>query len=246
MCGIERVPPPPPPPPPPPSVITMLRQCSLLSLLVLVTPHTITDREEAGQTVEDRWSQYRALLSDGGFLYNDSFIVVNDYDQSLDETNFDIDGDSNLEEVPKHGFENTLMGMVSALQDIQSKGDQMMSAITDQKKVLSRLRSEVAKAEERLEEAIKVTAAMEMKKNEAENEIKTAERSTRTLSQRKAEIKDELESLHREKETSLVKLETLKEELNRVNKEMKDLSNLRQSLQLKTSVTSAHFLAGPV
>ena len=42
--------------------------------------------------MEDRWSQYRALLSDGGFLYNDSFIVVNDYDQSLDETNFDIDG----------------------------------------------------------------------------------------------------------------------------------------------------------
>ena len=202
----------------------MLSRSSLLSLLLLLGQ----GQSEDMQTMEDRWTHYRTLVSDGGFLYNDSFIVVNDYDQTTMETNIETDSDTSVGDVPKLGFQNTLMGMVSALQDIQTKGDQMMAAISDQKEVLSKLRAEVAQAEERLAEAVKVTAVMEAKRNEAENEIKTAERNTRMLSQRKNEIKQELESLQQKKEASLIKLEDLKKELKEVNKEMKEISALRQ------------------
>jgi len=204
----------------------MLSNRSLPSLLLLVVWAHCQDL----QTMEDQWTHYRRLVSDGGFLYNDSFIVVNDYDQTTVETNIDTDSDTNVGDVPQLGFENTLMGMVSALQDIQTKGDQMMSAISDQKKVLSKLRSEVAKAEERLEEAVKVTAEIEMKRSEAEKEIKTAERNTRMLSRRKTEIKQEVETLQEKKEASLIKLEELRTELKEVNEEMKEVSLLRSNL----------------
>ena len=177
------------------------------------------------------------MVNDGGFLYNDSFIVVNDYDQSPEgsQTDADItDNPSSLnnlnQPLPKLGFENTLIGMVNALQEIQSKGDQMMTAINDQKAVLVKLRSEVGRAEARLEETIRVTADMEMKRSQAEKEIKTAERNTRMMSQRKNEITAELESLHQDREESRDQLQELKEELRKVNQEMTEVSKLRSSL----------------
>jgi len=183
-------------------------------------------------SVQDHWSQYRAIVNDGGFLYNDSFILVNDYDQSTDESQADLTDNLNTlnQPLPKLGFENTLMGMVAALQEIQSKGDQMMTAINDQKAVLVKLRSEVGRAEARLEETVRVTADMEMKRSEAEKEIRTAERNTRMMSERKEEITAELESLHQDREESRTKLDTLKEELRKVNLEMAEVSRLRSSL----------------
>ena len=180
----------------------MFSQWSLLPVMVLAQ----SDFDPHLDSVEDHWSQYRAIVNDGGFLYNDSFILVNDYDQYPDGSQEDAvitDNPSlnNLNQpLPKLGFENTLMGMVNALQEIQSKGDQMMTAINDQKAVLVKLRSEVGRAEARLEETIRVTADMEMKRSQAEKEIKTAERNTRMMSQRKNEITAELESLHQDRE----------------------------------------------
>ena len=163
---------------------------------------------------------------------NGTLPLVNDYDQSTDESQADLTDNLNTlnQPLPKLGFENTLMGMVAALQEIQSKGDQMMTAINDQKAVLVKLRSEVGRAEARLEETVRVTADMEMKKSEAEKEIRTAERNTRMMSERKEEITAELESLHQDREESRTKLNTLKEELRKVNLEMAEVSRLRSSL----------------
>ena len=85
----------------------------------------------------------------------------------------------------------------------------MMNAINDQKKVLVKLRSEVNKAENRLERAMKVTNEIEMKRSEAENEIKTAERDTRMLSRRKEDLESEIRNLDQEKDEMKTTLEAL-------------------------------------
>ena len=126
----------------------MLAHCTFLSLIVISTSDSDS---EAGEryidTVQTQWKQYRNLVKDG-FLYNDS-LVLNDYDELLSEIgDSDISNEASIGDIPKLGFESTLMGMVTALQEIQSKGDQMMNAISDQKKVLVKLKSEVFKTPE--------------------------------------------------------------------------------------------------
>jgi len=179
--------------------------------------------------VQQQWKQYRNLVKDG-FIYNDSFLVINDYEEILSDNN-DLAADpASLGDIPNLGFESTLMGMVNALQEIQSKGDQMMNAINDQKKVLVKLRSEVNKAENRLERAMKVTNEIEMKRSEAENEIKTAERDTRMLSRRKEDLESEIRNLDQEKDEMKTTLEALQEELSDVEEQMEAVSKLRSNL----------------
>ena len=131
----------------------MLAHCTFLSLIVIITSDSDysdnhfednDNNERYIETVQSQWKQYRNLVKDG-FLYNDSFVVINDYDDDLisDAGDSDIINDASIGDIPKLGFESTLMGMVTALQEIQSKGDQMMNAISDQKRVLVKLRSEV-------------------------------------------------------------------------------------------------------
>ena len=127
------------------SVAIMLAHCTFLTLIVIITSDSefIEERESYIDTVQSQWKQYRNLVKDG-FLYNDSFVVINDYDELIsDARDSDIINDASIGDIPKLGFESTLMGMVTALQEIQSKGDQMMNAISDQKRVLVKLRSEV-------------------------------------------------------------------------------------------------------
>ena len=128
----------------------MLAHCTFLTLIVIITSDSEfietadnEERESYIDTVQSQWKQYRNLVKDG-FLYNDSFVVINDYDELIsDAGDSDIINDASIGDIPKLGFESTLMGMVTALQEIQSKGDQMMNAISDQKRVLVKLRSEV-------------------------------------------------------------------------------------------------------
>ena len=123
----------------------MLAHCTFLTLVVIITGDSefIEEKESYIDTVQSQWKQYRNLVKDG-FLYNDSFVVINDYDELIsDAGDSDIINDGSIGDIPKLGFESTLMGMVTALQEIQSKGDQMMNAISDQKRVLVKLRSEV-------------------------------------------------------------------------------------------------------
>ena len=123
----------------------MLAHCTFLTLIVIITSDSDYNDESERyiDTVQSQWKQYRNLVKDG-FLYNDSFVVINDYDEFLsDAGDSDIINDASIGDIPKLGFESTLMGMVTALQEIQSKGDQMMNAISDQKRVLVKLRSEV-------------------------------------------------------------------------------------------------------
>ena len=123
----------------------MLAHCTFLTLIVIITSDSDYNDESERyiDTVQSQWKQYRNLVKDG-FLYNDSFVVINDYDELIsDAGDSDIINDASIGDIPKLGFESTLMGMVTALQEIQSKGDQMMNAISDQKRVLVKLRSEV-------------------------------------------------------------------------------------------------------
>ena len=130
----------------------MLAHCTFLSLIVIITSDSDysdnhfeeSDNDERYiDTVQSQWKQYRNLVKDG-FLYNDSFVVINDYDELISDIgDSDIINDASIGDIPKLGFESTLMGMVTALQEIQSKGDQMMNAISDQKRVLVKLRTEV-------------------------------------------------------------------------------------------------------
>ena len=123
----------------------MLAHCTFLILIVMITSDSDYNEESERyiDTVQSQWKQYRNLVKDG-FLYNDSFVVINDYDELIsDAGDSDIINDASIGDIPKLGFESTLMGMVTALQEIQSKGDQMMNAISDQKRVLVKLRSEV-------------------------------------------------------------------------------------------------------
>ena len=122
----------------------MLSCCVLVAaVLGLARGEAGTEQQQYLDTVQTQWKQYRNLVKDG-FLYNDSFVVLNDYDELLSEIGeSDISNEASIGDIPKLGFESTLMGMVTALQEIQSKGDQMMNAISDQKKVLVKLRSEV-------------------------------------------------------------------------------------------------------
>ena len=133
----------------------MLAHCTFLSLIVIITSDSDysdnhfeeSDNDERYiDTVQSQWKQYRNLVKDG-FLYNDSFVVINDYDELISDIgDSDIIHDASIGDIPKLGFESTLMGMVTALQEIQSKGDQMMNAISDQKRVLVKLRTEVLAA----------------------------------------------------------------------------------------------------
>ena len=136
--------------------IKMLSRVIILSLAVTVITDDASEdyNEKYIENVQNQWKQYRNLVKDG-FLYNDSFVVISDYDVTeTSDVHTDLNRDALLGEVPKVdaadvadipklGFESTLMGMVNALQEIQSKGDQMMNAIHDQKKVLVKLRNEV-------------------------------------------------------------------------------------------------------
>ena len=136
-----------------PSIVSL----TLLSSFILSSDNSefLEESDKYIDEVETQWKQYRNLAKDG-FIYNDSFIVFDDYEELVSEVNdynnnlydemmaADDAPPATLGDIPQLGFESTLMGMVNALQEIQSKGDQMMDAISNQKKVLVKLRTEVS------------------------------------------------------------------------------------------------------
>ena len=204
--------------------VTKMLSCCVLVAAVLgrVRGEAETEQQQYLDTVQSQWKQYRNLVKDG-FIYNDSIVVMSDYD----EAEAAVEAATNLGDIPKLGFETTLMGMVTALQEIQNKGDEMMLAISDQKKVLVRLRSEVDKAELRLAETTKVTQEIEMKRSEAESEIRSAERDTRMLSRRKESLEAEVARLDQERAEVTRRLEALQAEAAEVRAEMAEVRRVR-------------------
>lgn len=65
------------------------------------------------------------------------------------------------------------------------------------------------KAEQRLEEAMKVTQEVEIKRTEAETEIQSAERDTRMLSRRREDLETEVRELHTQRDIVQKTLESL-------------------------------------
>ena len=207
--------------------VTKMLSCCVLVAAVLgrARGEAGTEQQQYLDTVQTQWKQYRNLVKDG-FIYNDSIVVMSDYD----EAEAAVEAATNLGDIPKLGFETTLMGMVTALQEIQNKGDEMMLAISDQKKVLVRLRAEVDKAELRLAETTKVTQEIEMKRSEAESEIRSAERDTRMLSRRKENLEAEVARLDQERAEVSRRLEELQAEAAEVRAEMAEVTRVRGTL----------------
>lgn len=200
--------------------------------------------------VQERWRQYRNLVTDGFFL-NDSMIVLADYsteeveeegeknfkkeelgiyvgkndksDKEKDEANF---SEEDLEEssLEPGSFKETMVEMMEALADIQTKGDLMMDAIRGQRKLLYSVREEVKETEERLEMVERQRREEERMVEEAERQRLLAEAKTRMVHMEKEEAEKKLEEMEREREEGARRLEIVKEEVKAVLGEVEESS----------------------
>ena len=197
--------------------------------------------------VQERWRQYRNLVTDGFFL-NDSMIVLADYsteeveqenirkeelgidvdkndksDIEKDEANFseeDLEGSS----LEPGSFKETMVEMMEALADIQTKGDLMMDAIRGQRELLYSVREEVKETEERLEVVERQRKEEERMVEEAERQRLLAEAKARMVHMEKEEAEKELEEMAREREEGARRLEMVKEEVKTVLGEVEESS----------------------
>ena len=197
--------------------------------------------------VQERWRQYRNLVTDGFFL-NDSMIVLADYsteevedegeknikkeelgidvdknDNEKDEANFSEE-DLEKSSLEPGSFKETMVEMMEALADIQTKGDLMMDAIRGQRELLYSVREEVKETEERLEMVERQRREEERMVEEAERQRLVAEARTRMVHMEKEEAEKELEEMEREREEGARRLEMVKEEVKAVLGEVEESS----------------------
>ena len=197
--------------------------------------------------VQERWRQYRNLVTDGFFL-NDSMIVLADYsteevedegeknikkeelgidvdknDNEKDEANFSEE-DLEKSSLEPGSFKETMVEMMEALADIQTKGDLMMDAIRGQRELLFSVREEVKETEERLEMVERQRREEERMVEEAERQRLVAEARTRMVHMEKKEAEKELEEMEREREEGARRLEMVKEEVKAVLGEVEESS----------------------
>ena len=197
--------------------------------------------------VQERWRQYRNLVTDGFFL-NDSMIVLADYsteevedegeknikkeelgidvdknDNEKDEANFSEE-DLEKSSLEPGSFKETMVEMMEALADIQTKGDLMMDAIRGQRELLFSVREEVKETEERLEMVERQRREEERMVEEAERQRLLAEARTRMVHMEKEEAEKELEEMEREREEGARRLEMVKEEVKAVLGEVEESS----------------------
>ena len=210
--------------------------------------------------VQEKWRQYRNIVTDGFFL-NDSMIVLADYDSEeeekvsdldkpkkdiaanggSDETDFGKDAiDSNesrvdLEEngLEKGGFKETMIEMMEALADIQTKGDMMMGAIRSQRELLYNVREELKEAEEMLIMMERQRIEEERMVKETEKQRILAEARTRMLQMEKEEVERELAEVERERVEGQRRLEKVKGEVKAVLGEVEESSQEKSRLLLK-------------
>ena len=97
------------------------------------------------------------------------------------------------------GFDSTLSVMMDALKEIQTRGDQMMNVINDQREVLINLRSEVDTAEGRLDKASRTREEMEMKRKEAKKRKLLAEKDTDRIDIEKIQLENDIVKLEKNK-----------------------------------------------
>ena len=197
--------------------------------------------------VQERWRQYRNLVTDGFFL-NDSMIVLADYsteevedegeknikkeelgidvdknDNEKDEANFSEE-DLEKSSLEPGSFKETMVEMMEALADIQTKGDLMMDAIRGQRELLFSVREEVKETEERLEMVERQRREEERMVEEAERQRLLAEARTRMVHMEKEEAEKKLEEMEREREEGARRLEMVKEEVKAVLGEVEESS----------------------
>ena len=246
-----------------------------LSLIPIATCSTLTlDLSTARllsldsdiREVQERWRQYRNIVTDGFFL-NDSMIVLNDYSSQeeeiedeeengldLDKSKIDNEGDGigddddfgketgDLEEsgLEEGGFKETMMEMMEALADIQTKGDLMMGTIRSQRELLYNVREELKEEEERLGMMKRQRKEEERLVEEVERQRILAEARTRMIQMEREEVERELEEVEREREEGEMRLEKVKEEVEAVLGEVEDSSQEISRLFIQSSL-DGHF-----
>ena len=110
--------------------------------------------------------------------------------------------------------------MMDALKEIQTRGDQMMNVINDQREVLINLTTEVDTAEGRLVKAITTTDEMVMKRKDAEEKILLAEKNTNRIYMEKRQLKNEIVKLEKDKFEITQNLGSMEWDANKLREEM--------------------------
>ena len=149
--------------------------------------------------------------------------IVDKNDNEKDEANFSEE-DLEKSSLEPGSFKETMVEMMEALADIQTKGDLMMDAIRGQRKLLYSVREEVKETEERLEMVERQRREEERMVEEAERQRLLAEAKTRMVHMEKEEAEKELEEMEREREEGARRLEMVKEEVKAVLGEVEESS----------------------
>ena len=110
--------------------------------------------------------------------------------------------------------------MMDALKEIQTRGDQMMNVINDQREVLINLTTEVDTAEGRLVKAIKTTDEMVMKRKDGEEKILFAEKNTKRIYMEKRQLKNEIVKLEKDKFEITQNLGSMEWDANKLREEI--------------------------
>ena len=118
------------------------------------------------------------------------------------------------------GVDSTLSVMMDALREIQTRGDQMLNVINDQREVLINLTTEVDTAEGRLVKAIKTTDEMVMKRKDGEEKILFAEKNTKRIYMEKRQLKNEIVKLEKDKFEITQNLGSMEWDANKLREEM--------------------------
>ena len=110
--------------------------------------------------------------------------------------------------------------MMDALREIQTRGDQMLNVINDQREVLINLTTEVDTAEGRLVKAITTTDEMVMKRKDAEEKILLAEKNTNRIYMEKRQLKNEIVKLEKDKFEITQNLGSMEWDANKLREEI--------------------------
>jgi len=119
-------------------------------------------------------------------------------------------------EVVKDVFEMSIGGMIKAVDEVQKRGDSMMSGIRKQKEMLEILKEEIKEKKEKLASIDRQIQNLEEKKVNAKEGVENAELDVNRINKLRVRIKDvvkKMEKSKKESEDTLRMMETQIEEL---------------------------------
>ena len=131
------------------------------------------------------------------------------------------------------GFESVVSGMVSALAEIQSKGDLMLGAIRGQRQLLYGVREEVGEAEVRLGEVRRGRMEEEERWREAETGRLQVEERTRLVQLERQGLEREVERVEREREEVEARSRSMRSQVVEMEESLKEQEQLLRGVKEK-------------